>query len=226
MYYVNQRNYPHIPYVTMVGVPEMVNTTTTVSNSGCGLCSASMVVTNLTGELFSLADALELSITVGANHSPGTDMSVLAPYLAERFDLELTVTSDKDIVRAGLQRGCMGIANVGGDRPEDNYIGVFSHGGHFVTVVGIDEAGENVTILDPSQTADKFQEDGRRDKVIVNGYYLHCSLDTLMQDCMSRPTECYPVGSEFRAWLDHAGKASAENHIYLFEPRHSLNVLD
>lgn len=60
----------------------------------------------------------------------------------------------------------MAVACSAGDRPEEDYIGVFSHGGHFIAVVGIEEDGEHITVLDPSLMPDKYQEDGRRDKVI------------------------------------------------------------
>lgn len=215
MYYVNQTNYPHVPYPTMTGMPELARTDTTIRDSGCGVCCASMVATNLTGTEFSLADSMELAISVGANHSPGTDMSLLAPYLAERFDLDLVVTMDADTVRDRLARGYMAIANVGGDRPEDGYVGLFSHGGHFVAVVGIDQGDDTVTVLDPSQLPDKFHEPGRQGRVVENGIYLHCPLDALLEDCVSRKTEDYPDG-EFRSWLAANGKRDAENRVYLF----------
>ena len=86
-FYVNQTNYPHVSYPTMTDIPELECKDSTVRSAGCGLCSASMVVTNLTGKEFPLIDCLELSLAVNANHSPGTDMDRLAPYVAERFDL-------------------------------------------------------------------------------------------------------------------------------------------
>jgi hypothetical protein len=216
MYYVNQKLYPNLIYPTLTGMPELTCPTSTVSQAGCGVCSASMVVTNLTGEDFSLADAIELSMAVGANHSPGTDMGLYAPYVAERFDLDLVVTTDAEEVRALLMAGYMGIANVGGDRPEDGWVGLFSHGGHFVAVVGIDADGENVVVLDPSQVPGKYSEEGRAGKVVENGYVLHVALDTLMEDCVSRATANYPEGSEFRRWLEFANCEDAGNRIYLF----------
>ena len=216
MYYVNQKDYPHLLYPTLWGMPELECPRATVSDGGCGVCSASMVVTNLTGEPFSLADAIELSMSVGANHSPGTDMGMLAPYLAERFDLDLVETMDKEEIRALLMAGYMAIANVGGDRPEDGWVGLFSHGGHFVTVVGIDADGENVVVLDPSQVPGKYREEGRVGKVVENGHILHVSLDTLHEDCRSRRTADYPEGSEFRRWLEHEGREDAGNTFYLF----------
>lgn len=216
MYYVNQKNYPHVLYPTNTGCPELYNPTTSISDAGCGVCSASMAITNLTGEMFSLADALELSVSVGANHSPGTDMGKLAPYLAERFDLDLVVTMDKELVRSLLLAGYMGIANVGGDRPEDGWVGLLSHGGHFVVVVGIDEDGDTAIVLDPSQVPGKYAEEGRKGKVIENGHILHIALDTLHEDCKSRKTVDYPEGSEFRRWLEFSGLEDAGNQFYLF----------
>ena len=200
-YYLNQTNYPHVAYPTLTDLPELMRADSTVRSAGCGLCSASMVVTNLTGREFSLIDCLELSLAVGANHSPGTDMDLLAPYVAERFDLD-------------LKRGGMAVANVTGDRPEDSHVGLFSHGGHYVAVVGIEEDGETVIVLDPSQLPDKFHEEGREGKVIENGCILRTSLATLAEDCKYRDMEHYPEG-EFKAWMQFAQKESHDRY-YLF----------
>ena len=169
MRYYNQTNYPHVPYPTLTDLPELGRSDTTVRDAGCGLCASCMVVENMTGREFPLIDCLELSINVNANHSPGTDLTVLGPYIAERFDLDLVITDDPELLRAHLKKGYMAVACSAGDRPEEDYIGVFSHGGHFIAVVGIEEDGEHITVLDPSLMPDKYQEDGRRDKVIVNG---------------------------------------------------------
>ena len=52
--YWNQNNYPDIPYGDG-----------TVASSGCGLCSACMVVENLTGQSFTPAEAVELANVLG-----------------------------------------------------------------------------------------------------------------------------------------------------------------
>ena len=213
-YYVNQTRYPHVPYPTMTAIPALTRNDTTVRSAGCGLCSASMVVTNLTGVEFPLIDSLELSMSVNANHSPGTDMDLFAPYVAERFDLDLEMTDDPERLRQHLLRGGMAIANVTGDRPEDGYVGLFSHGGHYVAVVAIEEDGEHITVLDPSQLPDKFLEEGRRGKVVENGYCLHTTLSILAEDCTFRPMECYPEG-EFRSWMEFDGR-TVHNRYYLF----------
>ena len=53
-YYLNQTNYPHVSYPTLTDLPEWTRTDSTVRSAGCGLCSASMVLTNLTGREFSI----------------------------------------------------------------------------------------------------------------------------------------------------------------------------
>lgn len=224
MYYVNQRNYPHVSYPTMTGIPELLNQNTTVCSAGCGLCSASMVVTNMLGKEFSLIDCLELSVAVGANHSPGTDMEKLAPYIAERFNLELVMTEDPELLRSHLAEGFMAIANVTGDRPEDGYTGVFSHGGHYVAVVSIDADNDHITILDPSQVPGKYEEEGRHGKVLENGIYLHTTMAVLAEDCKYRLPKYYPDG-EFKSWLDHIGNPESEPRYFLFRPK-SLEIVE
>ena len=103
MRYYNQTNYPHVPYPTLTDLPELGRSDTTVRDAGCGLCASCMVVENMTGREFPLIDCLELSINVNANHSPGTDLTVLGPYIAERFDLDLVITDDPELLRAHLK---------------------------------------------------------------------------------------------------------------------------
>ena len=115
MRYYNQTNYPHVPYPTLTDLPELGRSDTTVRDAGCGLCASCMVVENMTGREFPLIDCLELSINVNANHSPGTDLTVLGPYIAERFDLDLVITDDPELLRAHLKKGYMAVACSAGD---------------------------------------------------------------------------------------------------------------
>lgn len=223
-YYLNQTNYPHVSYPTLTDLPDRMRADTTVRGAGCGLCSASMVVTNLTGKEFSLIDCLELSLAVNANHSPGTDMDVLAPYVAERFDLDLVMTEDPELLREHLICGGMAIATATGDRPEDDYIGVFSHGGHYIAVVKIEEDHEHIIVLDPSQVPDKYQEKGRVGKVIENGYHIHTTMKVLAEDCKFREAENYPDG-EFKAWMEF-DQVKSRNRYYLFSVKTEGNCLE
>lgn len=213
-YYLNQTKYPHVPYPTITDIPELTQHDSTVCNAGCGLCAASMVVANLTGREFPLIDCLELSLAVNANHGPGTDMDRLAPYVAERFDLDLVMTDDPALLRRHLIRGGMAIANTAGDRPEEHYIGVFSHIGHYVVVADIDADQEHITVLDPSQTPDKYQKEGRVGKVFENGYVLRTTMAVLTKDCEYREMEYYPEGA-YKSWLQFEN-SDIHNRYYLF----------
>ena len=107
-----------------------------------------------------------------------------------------------------------------GDRPEEDYIGVFSHGGHFIAVVGIEEDGEHITVLDPSLMPDKYQEDGRRDKVIVNGNVLHTTIKVLAEDCRYREIKYYADG-DFKKWLEQEEPDANKDRYFLFSPKAS-----
>ncbi len=215
MRYYNQTNYPHVPYPTLTDMPELGRGNTSLKDAGCGVCAASMVVENLTGEEFPVIDSLELSINVNANHSPGTNMERLAPYVAERFDLDLVMTDDAELVRSYLKKGYMAVACAAGDRTEEDYVGVFSHGGHFVTVIGIDEDGEHIRVLDPSLVPGKYDIPGRREKVTVNGCILHTTMQVLAEDCRYRLPEYYEEGN-FKKWLLHAGDRANRTRFFIF----------
>lgn len=215
--YYNQTNYPHVPYPTLTDLPELGCDKTTVRDAGCGLCASCMVIENMTGMEFPLIDCLELSLNVHANHSPGTDMTLLGPYIAERFHLKFTATDNPKLMREHLAKGYMAVACVAGDRPEENYVGVFSHGGHYVAVVGMDEDKEHILVLDPSQVPGKYDIEGRREKVIVNGNILHTTMTVLEQDCRYREPDFYEDG-DFKKWLKHAGEPANRMRYFLFTP--------
>lgn len=139
---------------------------------------------------------------------------------AERFDLDLVITDDPELLRAHLKKGYMAVACSAGDRPEEDYIGVFSHGGHFIAVVGIEEDGEHITVLDPSLMPDKYQEDGRRDKVIVNGNVLHTTMKVLAEDCRYREIKYYADG-DFKKWLEQEEPDANKDRYFLFSPKAS-----
>lgn len=213
--YYNQTNYPHVLYPIVTDMPELKQDKVTVKQAGCGLCAACMLIENYTDHSFPLIDCLELSMAVGGNHSPGTDMDVLAPHVAKRFGLEVVCTDSAELLVDHLKAGYMAIACVAGDRPEEDYVGVFSHGGHFVTVVGINEH-DVVTILDPSQTEDKYEIEGRKEKVHVNGNVLTCNVDVLTMDCRYRDPKYYEEGT-FKKYLEFAGSEANRNRYWLFK---------
>ena len=70
--YVNQNDYPRIPYRTRAKVEGLTDEqrTTDVAQSGCGLCFVSMVVDCLTDKTLEIEDSVRLSEEGVANHSP------------------------------------------------------------------------------------------------------------------------------------------------------------
>ena len=87
MVYLNQKGYPHIHYMhgtSTGGVPKKYRN---VGTSGCGLCSACMMVDRLTAKKLPLEEAVRLSEENGCNTLPGTRMRYLGPILAEKYNL-------------------------------------------------------------------------------------------------------------------------------------------
>ena len=174
MIYLNQLEYEHIPYPTRVKQAEPRNST--VRSSGCGLCSACMVVDGLTTEVLTIEECVRIAMACEANHSAGTDMKVLAPVIAERYGLRYTQSNELSEAIACLQRGGRIIAHVG--VPEGKEIGLFTKGGHYIALIASD--GETFTILDPSYKAGKFDMPERAGKVDERcAPILYCDVHTV-----------------------------------------------
>lgn len=178
MLYLNQLNFPHIPYnhnVKNGGVPEERRC---VATSGCGLCSLCMVVEHLTTYTLSIEECVKLSEESGANHGLGTDLEILSPIIAEKFGLKYSATSDKNVLKKHLQSGGEAIEIVIGDH--DGKSGLFSHRRHYITLISID--GDEVCILDPSFTQTKYDDPDRIGRVKVREPFLYSSIDELMAE--------------------------------------------
>ena len=174
--YHNQHRYSGIPY------PHTAHPSATIKSSGCGVCSISMVVEGLTGTDFPPTASAPWSIEIGARVSGGTDMYRLGREAARRFGLDFTTTSDVGVMLDALRGGAWAIANVGGDR--NGYTGVFSSGGHYVVVRGLDAS--RLIIWDPGYYIGKFDRAGRYGKVTVKGHDLYTLPAILDADCSNR----------------------------------------
>ncbi|MFI3226976.1 MAG: hypothetical protein R3Y09_06120 [Clostridia bacterium] len=187
MKYLNQFEYKDTPYPTNISNPESPLVNGTISRAGCGLCTACMMVEQLTFSDFPLLECRDLAIEVKANLTPGTNMKIFGPVVAEKFNLSLEKSDDiQDLIKC-LQSGGGAIINVGGDH--DDHIGVFSHGGHYIYAVSTD--GEQICILDPSKKDGKYEEEGRQGKVRVNGDFAYCSKEVLHADVQNRTPAYY-----------------------------------
>jgi hypothetical protein len=178
MRYVNQLEYPHLPYPTKIkkaDVPEEKKKTT-VRSSGCGLCCACMTVDLLTDKSLDIEECVRISEECGANHGVGTDMSMLGPVIAEKFGLTYSKTNDLDEAIAHLRAGGAIISHVG--IPKDATIGLFTKSGHYISLISTD--GEEFCILDPSWSAEKYKIPERLGRVNEDNYpYLYCDVNTV-----------------------------------------------
>lgn len=188
MLYLNQLDHRGVPYCHNVkngGVPpERQN----VATSGCGLCSMCMIVDQLTVHSLSVPDCAARAEASGANWRVGCDMTILGPAAARRFGLEYGGTWDPGVLRAHLAAGGRAVANVTGDRP--GHIGLFSHVRHYVVLLSVD--GDEVTILDPGYTPEKYEEEGRRGLVRIDPPFIYCDLARLEEDCRNFKPEFAP----------------------------------
>ncbi|MBE7036661.1 MAG: hypothetical protein E7403_05145 [Ruminococcaceae bacterium] len=178
MKYINQLQHRHIPYHTRMKDPDVSPTDRirSVAASGCGPCCVCMVVEALTNHSLSIEDCIAISEACEANYGRGTDMNVLAPVIAEKYQLEYTKTSDLDEAVAHLQKGGQIIAHV--CVPEGATIGLFTKGGHYIALISTD--GKDFCILDPSYKEGKFDIPERAGRVDTScAPYLYCDIHTV-----------------------------------------------
>lgn len=188
MKYVNQLQYPDLPYPTgcdLEGEAREEGKKTTVKTSGCGLCSAVMIADRLLPNCdFDLKKAMEISFESGANRRFGTNYPKFGPLFAKRYGLTFEMTNDLEKLYECLRTGGVAAANVGGDR--EGYTGVFSHVGHYIVVMGIEPDGR-LAILDPAYEEGIYEEEGRKGKVEVKaGYIALCAPEVLAKEIDNR----------------------------------------
>lgn len=168
MRYINQLEYPHIPYITrttLQGEAYEKGQKTTVRTSGCGLCSAIMALDILRPEVeFTVEQAVELSYSVNANATVGTNYYYFAPAFADRFGLKAQASMHLEDLQNCLRTGGVAVVLVRGDR--DGKKGLFTKGGHYMTVIGEGPDGRLV-ILDPSYKEGKFDSPEHKGKVEI-----------------------------------------------------------
>ena len=183
MKYINQNKYPHIPYRTRAKYEGLTDEqrTTNIADSGCGLCCSCMVVDYLTDKTLDLEECSRISEECVANHSPGTDLSVLGAALAEKFGLEYSRTSDVNEVIRHLQNGGVAVSLI--SIKEGNKISLFAEYGHYILLVSTD--GKDFCILDPYYKLEKFDVPERAGKVDVSrAPFLYCDVNLVDDECV------------------------------------------
>ncbi len=170
MRYINQYEYRHVPYETNMAHGGNPPDRRTVASSGCGICCCCMAVELLTADTLSPEECVQLSLSTGANHSPGTDLDLLGPAVAEKFDLLYKGSASLDEVIRHLQAGGQVVARV--------KKGLFTDGSHYILLCAYD--GEDFCILDPSYKPTKFERPDRIGHVnTAHAPYLYCNANTV-----------------------------------------------
>ena len=176
MRHINQRRYPYIPYPQWTDLPDDPRGKKgTVRSGGCGLCSACMIVDQLTTADFSVREAAELSMSVGGNHSSGTDMEIFGPAVAEKFNLDYKTSTDIHEVIEAVRDGGRVIALVGHTEPQHK--GIFTTGGHYIVVISATDV--EVCILDPNWTSKNFKKWQKEGLVRMEGTLVYTTPEIL-----------------------------------------------
>lgn len=187
MLYINQRDYPDMPYPNNAENNYQPPENQNVAQCGCGLCSVCMVVDHLTTERLTLEEAVAMSVDNNANVRIGTRMVILGPIVAETFGLKFSHTSDKEEMLACLRRGGRVIVNVA-NRP-DGSPGLFCKAGHYMVLVSAD--GERICFLDPYY-GPEYNEGELKEKVDSScAPLLYCGADLLEYETENREIKYY-----------------------------------
>ena len=86
-----------------------------------------------------------------------------------------------------LNAGAWVIANTGGDR--SGYTGLFSNGGHYVTIRGIKDG--KLMVCDPGYYPGKFDRPGRKGRVSITSDGICVLPEQLDEDCKNRSPKYY-----------------------------------
>ena len=172
MKHIIQRRYAHIPYPFRPDDPQNPGN---VRKNGCCLCSACMVVDQLTTKEFSVKDAVALSLSVKANHATGTDIMILGPAVAEKFNLDFKPTDDINEAIEAVRDGGRVIVRVSG-RYECNRK-IFTKTGHYMVMIAATK--DEVCILDPDWTAKSFPKWEKEGLVRTEGTFVYIAPEVL-----------------------------------------------
>ena len=174
-----QLDYRHIPY------PSKTSVNGNIADNGCGVCCVSMILEGLYNQTFPVETCAIFSKKSGAREGFGTDMSILSKAIANEFLLEVIPTFDTKEVLAFLQdqKGWV-IANTIGNR--EDWIGVFSDARHYIVLTGAN--GNEVSVLDPLLEDGRYEVEGRKGKVRLDGFIAYADFSVVENDCLGK---CY-----------------------------------
>lgn len=142
------------------------NSSQTIGSSGCGPTCAAMIVSSITGNI-TPSKMAEVFVERGFRSSNnGTYWSAFR-WIADYFDIEYKETYKLNDVIEMLNNDYLVVAACGN--------GLFTTGGHFVTLVGIE--GNVIKVYDPYLYSGKFNTSTRRGKATVSGNTISVTTD-------------------------------------------------
>ncbi len=175
-----QLDYPHIPY------PSPSSPNGNISNNGCGVCCASMMIEGFTGKLFPIEECAKFAKASGAREGFGTNLAILAPAIQKRFGIHYKYTMDPKAALEFLKakKGYV-IANTFGDR--EDYIGVFSDSRHFILLCGYEDG--LIPVADPMYQpgSGRYDKPGRKGKVTFKNGVPYAPFSVIEADCFGKP---------------------------------------
>ena len=161
MRYENQREHPHMLYVTRTSLEEKdreYGRTTTMKSSGCGLCAGIMMLDRLLPNYkFSLEDAIQLSYDAQANKVVGTSYLKYGPALAEKFNLRYQMSDKLEDLINCVRTGGAAVVLVGRGKYDNGERGLFTKAGHYMTVISQEPDGR-LAILDPAYEPTRYSD--------------------------------------------------------------------
>lgn len=142
------------------------NISQTIGSSGCGPTSASMVVTAIKGVI--TPDVMgDYFVKYGYRSADNGTYYSAFRWVADTFDIGYTETYKLDDVVNLLNNNYYVVASCGN--------GLFTTGGHFIVLVGIED--NVIRVYDPYLYAGKFETATRRGKARVEGNSIYVSID-------------------------------------------------
>ena len=179
-----QLDYKHISYPS----PSSINGN--IADNGCGVCCASMVVEALCNIEYPIEVSARFSKKSGAREGFGTNMAILAPAIADEFNLKVIPTYDtKEVLKFLQDKKGLVIANTIGDH--DDWIGVFSDGRHYIVLCSADN--NTVGVWDPMYREGRYDIEGRKGKVKMDGFTAYADFSIVENDCQGK---CYYMFSK------------------------------
>lgn len=187
LHYINQLNYPDVPYFTGTacgGLPQEMNN---FAKTGCGVCCFLMGIEALTGKQVPIEEGIKLAVDSGATKHFGTDLDVLLQYATPLYGLSYELTDDIEVLKDRIAKGSVAIANTGGNRGD--YICPFSPNGHYVYIINIKD--DICTIFDTSYRKEKYASCLDDEITITDDKLIEVSVDYLDKACENKsPRYC------------------------------------